>query len=282
MSARVIRNCSSFGGAVAGSIFPPGYPSAGVVGYWPLNETSGTRRDLIGSVPFNLSTGTISSMTGKFGEPALLMPGGNQLTSSISYTIGSLCFWFLDTVVSTTYQRMLQLYTQVYPNKHFAWDAGNYDTGITATANTWYFICYVYTPGSPNTYTMYINSSSFLVDPAATQYASGAVVISDPTFSYASSAYSQLVIWNRALTPTEVATVYNGGSGIAINLSGGTPGVSPNAGKEYKKYWSFGTPAYEITRTRNRTSTERYWGDGKTEGWLFPKGLPSSKGVIIT
>jgi hypothetical protein len=91
---------------------------------------------------------------------------------------------------------------------------------------------------------------------------------------------NRLGVWNRILNSSEISYLYNNGNGRSHDTALVTAIQKPFP-MNNTSYFSYGKASEEITRTRNRTASQKYWSYGKSDGLLFPSGLPNSKGIIL-
>jgi len=200
------------------NINPSLYPSFinGLQAYWRLDELGDIPRiDIINNDQMMVDGGDINSTIGKFGN-ATEIDGGTQLSSSLNYDIVSMSCWVNPLTLESTYQRLLLGGSiQIYGNGNFSWDATHFNTGVIAQQNTWYHICMVYNIGIG--YSLWINGIQHIVDTTSPFYFSNMkMLISDTIYTYPSAAFSQLGIWNRALTDVEITELYNNGNGYPL------------------------------------------------------------------
>jgi hypothetical protein len=205
-----------------------------LVAYWKLDETSGPRIDSAGSN--NLTdNNSVGSAVGKVGNAALFDESNYLTVTNPTLNITgaiSIAGW-IYAVNRTEDQHFFGGYDSIWPysgygvrpdpvsSKYVWWSGGGWKPSNTAIAlNTWTHIAF--TLNSTGTLSIYINGSldRTTTAPMPTLYngqkALGAR--SDGTRRLVSGTLvDEVGIWkDRALTPTEIAILYNGGAGITF------------------------------------------------------------------
>lgn len=219
----------------------------GLVAYWKLNETSGNASDSVGGFTLTNNNG-VTYVPGIIGNGANFVSASSQrlITTAqiITGTITTLSlvgwinrssagnivtFGFSDDARSNLFNATW------YSDGNIYFQLGNVSLSdkvchCALSGTGWHHVAIVYdgsqptdaekllvyiddvqqvlifdTPGFPASYTV----------PA--QYSIG--WDSNPTFGYSDGIIDEVGIWNRVLTPTEVATDYNSGTGITYPFS---------------------------------------------------------------
>jgi hypothetical protein len=202
----------------------------GLVSYWKLDETSGTRFDSVGTN--NLSdTGSVGSAIGKQGNAADF-DGTNYLSTALdgtTLTAVSIALWFkaddiltanLEGVLSwarigkpTDFAPFIIIQTNSGAIRLYA-DNGYQVTSGALANNTWYHVVCTY---DGTDWKMYLDGG--LVG----TYTGGiGTDITNANTVYVGSGFDgqfpgdidEVGIWDRALAGGEITTLYNGGSGI--------------------------------------------------------------------
>jgi hypothetical protein len=271
-----------------------------LLAYWKLNETSGIRFDSTGNNhSISEVNGTVNSTTGILSNAAsitngnitswLKLPpgicdvGNGQKTFSVWFkinqtSIGYQWIWMQGTGADQRDIGICYIENGSYLNSLFVTDQGSYWSGgnlggnVVPTANVWHHFACTF---SGDTYTAYYDGNQI----AQFGY-SGAVQSSGSEYTLAhynsytnfgafKGALDEVGIWNRVLSPAEIAALYNigfgdsypffGPSNFVVDLNRGYAGVT-----EFT-FNSYISPAYEATAV--------LWGfgDGSTSRELNPK-----------
>lgn len=223
-----------------------------VVGFWGLNESSGTRTDNIGGNTLSEADGAVSSVTGKVSSGAqfqYLVSGYLSIANNSSFNLSggdfTLSLWvYLDNKSGT------QVFAAKYGSTGYAiyyeplstaflfstYSGGGITTGSALgdpTTGTWYHIVGVH-DSVANTNTIRINDQYQNI-------VSGVTDIPDDTGPFtiggfgASGAYvpngrvDAVGLWKRKLTSGEITSLYNAGNGLELTLSTPTPTATPVA-----------------------------------------------------
>lgn len=214
-----------------------------LVGYWPLDETSGTRSAAwqIASMPFSDDTSEIGSATGKIGnagefiasEAADLDTADNAAISFGNEDFSIAVWCYINTGGNFTDRRIYHKgnglgasqfsYALRFSNGSTAWrfalSDGSSATGVNATggvsAATWYFV-YAEHDATGNTIGISSNGSSITTAAWTTgcwDDSQELVLGYDLAGGYHEGRIDSLMIWRRRLTTAEIAYLYNGGTG---------------------------------------------------------------------
>lgn len=234
------------------SIFPStahAYITDGLVSFWALNESSGSRVDTIGSNDLTITGGAVTDAVGKVGSSTQFQSGSSGYlsvdnNSSFNTSGGdfSLSVWaYLDNKTGT----------QVFASKYggggyaiyyepgssafmFSTYAGN---GVTAgtdlgdpSTGTWYHIVGVH-DSVANANTIRINDqyqdvSTSVVDQADTSgpFTIGAFGAAGQYI--ANGRVDAVGFWNRKLTADEITELYGSGSGVELTADITSPVIS--------------------------------------------------------
>jgi len=200
----------------------------GLLAYWNLNETSGTRADNSGNGHYldevggvvGYSTGIISNSAGSFTNYLRTNDIINMNSESSDYT-----FQFWLKIDNASSQDIMVL--EPYGDFAFYYDADNQTFGISEIAvsaanlfnyapngNQWDHIAIVI---SGNTYTSYLNGVS-----QGTLTYVNFLITSEINFGNSirnggnypvTGLMDEIAIWSRALSGTEITQLYNAGAG---------------------------------------------------------------------
>lgn len=208
------------------------------------------------------NTGTVASTaSGKIGYGADFgNPNTTKWLTQTGFTFNSypisISGWFYPNVVndngnlfsigeaSTDYYQVKLRNTDshIVFRSNNATDAGDVDTGIVASANTWYHIVVVF--NSTTNVDIYVNGTAtntgatVFVASSLSKFAIGALARGTPIQPYSGVA-DEIGFWTRALTASDVTQLYNSGTGYnPIALTTGT-----------KAYWKLDESSGDATDT---------------------------------
>ncbi|NOT05220.1 MAG: DUF11 domain-containing protein [Anaerolineales bacterium] len=220
----------------------PNPGTTGLVAWWSLNETSGTRNDSFGSNTLT-DNNTVTSTTGKKGNAAQFTwtnsewlskaDNADLSTGDIDFTV---CGW-MNINTKTTYRGLLSKWEHSTNNKEYyigyASDLGRFTFvvsnngtatgGIAAnsfgapTTGTWNYVC-AWHDATANTLNIQVNNGT--VDSAA--WSAGVYNGTAPfnigrigggTTSYHDGLSDEIVFYKRILTAGERSWLYNAGNG---------------------------------------------------------------------
>ena len=238
-------------GGFTGGIAASSTLRAGLVSYWKLDETSGVAYDATSTNALT-NNNTVTYGAGKISNAANYASASSQYhsiadASQTGLDLGGACFslslWFnlttwntndFDAIVSKydLHERSYRLSLTKEGGSFYLFDICD-STGENCTSSTksqtfstgtWYHV--VASFDAPNkTVTIYHNGNS--LGSASTTY-DGATADTSP-FNLAANAYfgnysntklDEVGIWNRALSASEVAGLYNSGSGLEYSSGG--------------------------------------------------------------
>ncbi|NTW32584.1 MAG: LamG domain-containing protein [Bacteroidetes bacterium] len=205
-----------------------------LVSYWKLDEANGNATDAVGLNTLT-NNGTATYSTGEISN-GVNFNGTNQWLGKASPTglptgsgACSMSLWYKSSSPSGIY--LVDFGTAACTGYHLALkidDATHYsvDIGCVATAiavstiatNTWYHVVLTY-PGSGTTYTLYHNGSILGAVTLSATPILGSTYVSLGAYNNSSTylhtvSFDEVGIWSRALTATEVTTLYNSGAGL--------------------------------------------------------------------
>ena len=226
----------------------------GLKGYWKMDATSGTTEtNSVGTGDATVSGATVNA-TGKLSKCVSYTANGQYLNFSTvtglqygSVTACSISLWFKINTLPDITLRQFYLIDQLYGTAPYnavrltlyefgglanqiyfrVDDVGGaqrewYSTNDQYVINTWYHLCVVL-PGTGQDAKMYLNNVDIF-----SANLGGETTGDIPPFDYmfiGSDAAAQtstidgyideVGIWNRALTSTEVTTLYNSGTGLS-------------------------------------------------------------------
>lgn len=204
----------------------------GLVGYWPFDETSGTTASDysgLGNIG-TLVNGVLVNQAGKVGN-AFYFDGTNDYVTvgsvtSLNYGNNfTISLWFKKSASST----WMWLFTKpggswlgLYPSDgRLTWtkSAGvDYIPSISSSlsSNVWYLGTMTFSNGN---LTLYINGTNIGQWTGITlTTTSGADFIGQRSdnYQYFNGSIDEVSVWNRTLSATEVAQLYNSGSGLSL------------------------------------------------------------------
>ncbi|HVZ76263.1 MAG TPA: LamG domain-containing protein [Candidatus Paceibacterota bacterium] len=243
--------------------------SNGLTGYWNFNEGSGsTAKDFISGSPNGSVMGSPSWVAGKQGS-ALLLNGSSQYVDvpiTVNYPAFTVSAWFNATSLSASNSRIVanshtddaaehngfQLMFNTGGTSGF-FDVGNGSSEGRATwsqtlsTGTWYHYVGVYDGSSVYAY---ING----VQVASTSYAGGPIAPSgydvsigrnnnaEYTGDYFSGVVDDVRIYDRALSPSEVAAMYTANipaGKVNVNTSSANLSADNSLGSGLVSLWTF-------------------------------------------
>ena len=220
--------------------------------YWKFDEGSGTTvADATGN-GFDLTdSGTVNIVTGKLGNAKEVLGSGyftgdGNMFDNISdkfscggwaqfYTLNGT---YSDSSGSSTYREAFRCDDGLANNGILIRNhAGNFEVRIGNgtgyyghedstgfSANTWYYLFVTYN-ASTNTFVMYVNGSAVYTDTGASW--GNMLHPGTGTLSIMGQAYNgsermdgildEWGLWSRELSSTDIATLYNSGSGLAYS-----------------------------------------------------------------
>jgi hypothetical protein len=209
----------------------------GMVAYWKLDETSGTRFDSYGANHLSVN-GTITSGAGKFGNASVFGSGLNYhaVSSALSpngasrsisawvYMTSSTSAFFLESGPGVgdsggTPLWIMKAHHGGSGGPFAVYHGGNYRSGTTvASTNTWYHVVYTYNISGASV-GLWINGVREVNINVADANTGTGIYIGAPYSDYQGSI-DEVGIWNRELTSGEIATLYNAGLGVTYPLFG--------------------------------------------------------------
>jgi len=248
---------------------------SGLIGWWDLDESSGTRIAAYGGSRLNLTQNNgVGSTTGIIGSAATFSSASSQYlnvadTSVLNpTTAASWSVWFKETSLPTLPSQTSLLNKWLYSTQG-SWNittsnASNSDmqvgiasslgdayvnygvtTGAGITAGSWYHLVAIF-DGSQSTNAtrlkVYINNVQLTMSftgtiPSSLQSASADFEIGrlSGIGTYWNGAVDLVGFWNRALTPTEISLLYNSGAGRNYPFGGSWTVTSPAGLQQWLK-----------------------------------------------
>lgn len=213
---------------------PPPFPIANLFAFWNLNESSGTRYDSSGNGRNLTETfGTVSSTTGKIANCAYFngTSGGGSTNSrlgSTSFGVNpnsnfSMSVWMkprsfngYQHIIGAPFENGFYIGANESNLTFNLFNGSVYGISAPSTAfDTWHHYVFIREGSTLKLYAdnVYIGSASI-----TGQSFSGASVFSvgggEYNEYYFNGDIDALGLWTRALTESEIATLYNGGNGI--------------------------------------------------------------------
>jgi hypothetical protein len=220
--------------------------ASGLVSYWRLDESSGNAADSVGSN--TLTNTSVTYSTGKIGNGAVFVPAssanlqissGSQVGLNITSDL-SLSLWFKPNATPgsgqvllsksnfTTSNRTYQLSYENSGSPWLVWQISASGTNsvqtimtytTTLTNSTWYHLVVRY-KASTTTSTIYIDGSLVATNtgmPSSIFNGTSAFTLgarSNTTADvFLDGMLDEVGIWSREITTTEIAYLYNSGSG---------------------------------------------------------------------
>lgn len=231
--------CGGVGHAYWDIITPtnPNAVTPSLVSYWKLDESSGNAADSHRSNTLT-NTGSMPYAAAKINNGADFVPNDSlnnaSVLASTSYPRSFSMWANFDSVAIGGDQAIMTLgdnsihYYELKlrdSDDHIVFrsnndtDASDVDTGVVATASTWYHIVVV--QNSNVSVTIYVNNVE-----TNTAAATFIATVSDfwlgylgrSGIHYMDGKVDEVGVWARALTAGEVTTLYNGGAGLAYPL----------------------------------------------------------------
>lgn len=217
---------------------------SGLSSYWNMNETSGTRFDSAGTYSLT-DNNTIGSNTGKIGNAADLN-GTNEYFSNTNsiFSPGDTDFsfagWFYPTTIAVTANCILSRYSasgqleytvDLYSaagQNHFRFMvsadgstiAANTDTIETISLNAWHFFVVCHDSVNNTIWHWLDNGTKRTVSYSGTIYQGSSEFRVGLNYNllarYFSGRIDELGYWNRTISDTDYALLWNGGTGITF------------------------------------------------------------------
>ena len=195
----------------------------GLTGWWPLDETSGTRVNVHNPGTYDMAdTNTVTSTTGKVGNAAKFTAANSErLDAPITYDkyqSYTLAYWFYNANVNAT-----QFFVDINTNfdQYTQTDLlRNRISGVTETLaisnDTWYCVIFDFVQGvAANWYAndSLIGGSTGFDGAAWVSLRLGARRSLASAFN--NDRMDNVALWTRVLTADERSEFYNSGSGMA-------------------------------------------------------------------
>jgi len=204
-----------------------------LVSYWKLDESSGNASDSVGSNTLTNTSATYSA--GKINNGAVFNGSSSKLNATISGTSTfTISCWIKPDNVTTeqyiatrrntsnnaNYGLTILTTGKVRMNSYNGSTSGEFDSSTTLSTGTYYHIVAVFNGSSS---ILYINGSSDATGTVQT-HTSGSdfFVGANSTLSYYDGMTDEVGIWSRALSSTEVTSLYNSGNGISYSFAAPT------------------------------------------------------------
>lgn len=257
---------SGQGRAYSELIQPP--DTNGLVAWWPLNETSGTRSDSHGT-NFLTDHNTVTSASGKQGNAADFTVTNSEFLSTpdnVSLSAGdvdfSVCGWFYLKDKNNNYHLVAQwdaptdnrsyqlLYSTYWDNFMFTVSPDGSTASLPAvvwggaspSANQWYYVC-AWHDAAGDKISIQVNNGvvSSLYHSTGVHDSPADVVIGAgfwiPSPIYANIRADEVAFYKRVLTANERAWLYNSGQGRSYSEMGSPPS-NPTT-------YNYGDPAHK-------------------------------------
>jgi hypothetical protein len=200
----------------------------GLIGFWTMDEASGTRSDANGTNHL-AAAGTVTSAAGKINDAAVFASGANHLSvgGSLLPAVAprSISLWVYPTDVAaergcasggTSYNSGTPLWIIRYrasgtgPFSVFHGGAARNGTTVPVV-NTWYHV--VYTFDGSSAVTLWVNGTQEGTFTVADTNGSTHIYFGN-TFNAMIGRIDEAGAWNRVLTSMEITRLYNNGNGV--------------------------------------------------------------------
>lgn len=217
----------------------------GLVSYWPLDEESGVRADLVGSNDLtDNNTVGFASVTGPpnfpAGKAASFVAANSEYLSRTNFTFGSGSYTYAVWAYSSspsTYQSFGSVGTGAWAGitselgglitagtlyNQIGYDGGslsNYSTKAAPSNDAWHLIMTTY-DADTNIIQVYVDDvAGTAFSPADNRYNDAASVLRIGSLqnllaSYWNGQLSNAAVWSRVLTSQERTDLYNSGAGL--------------------------------------------------------------------
>lgn len=223
-----------------------------LVGYWKLDEASGTRYDSHSTNDLSESGGTTSSTTGKISSAAIFTASTQYLSPSSTSLCSfgdadfSIQIWVKLTTKSSS-QRVVSKFALSHGEYQIRYNAasdvfefevwssagyggsGKVSTSSGISTGAWYHII-AYHDAAANQIGIVLNNGT----PVTTSHSTGvypvtiAFRLGDSVYGEApDAAFDELAFWSKVLTGGEISSLYNGGSGLAYPFTAAGVVVTP-------------------------------------------------------
>lgn len=282
------------------SSFQMSVQPAGLAGYYPFDETSGTQTAdrSLANVTGNLNN-TPTWGTGKIGQ-ALTFNGTNQSVTvgsagMYSYSSMTVSAWIKTGVGNTTLAVLAKpnnFYLVINWGKAAIYD---YTSGVTCSDpnggladNTWHYIAATLVSGATNGSTVYLDGAPVKTCTWTPQSNTGGAYVGQSGLgaAYFNGSIDEVKLYSRALAPDEILAEYTAqASGVqaGVDLGQLTPGTPTWAGIDVLTT-STGVSSYALAINQNHDlqkgsdtipamggtiATPTAWVDGTTKGLGF-------------
>ena len=213
-----------------------------IVSYWKLDETSGSSAaDATGNGHTAILNGTAAFDSGGKINYGIRSNTNYATLSAISLTGDfTISGWYKPVSATPSNGNVLVGGASSYPNlnfyaTNFRLYSGSADTIIASYASTDQAYHFYVITRSGTTYTIYVDGSSNATATAGVFTFSVASIGGDVPGG-ASDAYEDEVgVWSRALTSTEISSLYNGGAGFQLYPS--VPAVNSILSRVWSMWW---------------------------------------------
>jgi fibronectin type 3 domain-containing protein len=221
----------------------------GLVGYWPMDNTQGTElTDHTATTNHGaFANGSPAWVTGKFGNAMDIDQLRNDHASiphHAAYNANnkySMSFWYYPIQGYRDHGMINKGYNAVRlgsSNNYAMWESfgspwSNTYLGFSLNDTTWHHLVIIYDPSAPNAKQVYVDGS--LVATGTTDgVGSDAALNTNPIGFNPNNAQNgsfrcdDFAIWDRAITPTEISYLYNGGAGNIVSSLNAAPSPPNN------------------------------------------------------
>jgi hypothetical protein len=218
-----------------------------IVAYWKLDESSGNATDSVGSNTLTntnvtytagkINNGAVfNSTTDKFAPASVPVTGNSAFTVSAwvypTNTGSEQGFVFYWGNISSKASTYLKYNLSGGAKIGFGAFGADLTYSVTLTTSTWYHLVYTYDQSNA---ILYINGSAVSTQGLSglnvgTNTARVGISIDDDSSSVWKGSLDEIGIWSRALSSTEVTSLYNSGNGIQYPFAVGPANLKSRNG----------------------------------------------------
>ena len=288
----------------------PALSLSGCKAYYNFEQTSGSLTNIattangfddgLGSSADGTSSGGVTqNATGKVGSYAWDFDGSDDYVNVSGITLPaynstdtfSISAWInMDTLATspTQYQRLFHWYDgtkqwqlYIFSSGEIGFNNTQANQGVDTSSSvistgTWYHLVVVKTGN--NTYKIYLNgvdqsttsSGGGNPSPSIQTFRIGASITGSGSDGHFNGRIDEFSVFTRALTSSEISTLYNDGTGVAVNDSSITAKPETNSifveTDTASRYWFNGTTWY---RAVDDTGLKAYWKFNESSGSII-------------
>lgn len=215
------------------ALFPRGGINEGLLHYYKMEESSGSRVDSLGGTSLSVQAGSVSSAAGKNNSGASIAVANNLGIAANAFfptTSWTVTFWLKPTSFTTGAQDtpifvstsgnsgfdLVQVQSSTNANIQL-WPlgaGGGTIVGDPFSTGSFHFIAVVFNKTAKTGF-MTIDTNTVSWGPTGGTFAfdSSVMEFSFTTTLGVNGVFDELAVWNRTLSPSEITTLYNGGAG---------------------------------------------------------------------